>query len=313
MRNQVDYYKTLGVDRGASQDEIKKAYRKLARKYHPDKNAGNAQAEEKFKEIQAAYEVLKDPKKREKYNQFGANWENAGDFFGGGPGGNPFGGGGFQGQGQGVDMEDLFGMFEGFFGRGRGNPFDGGQNPFGQQPHGQRRAAQRPEKGKNLKGSIQLTLNEAYEGVTKTLKFQGKTLRLNLKPGVRDGQQLKIKGKGGAGKNGGTAGDLYVEVKVKDHYLFTRKGDDLYSTVHTDIFSGLLGTKLKITTMAGEIGFAVPKGSVSGKKFRIKGKGMPVYNEPGKFGNLYITLELETPENLSPAQEDMLKKLQGQV
>ena len=311
MRNQSDFYRTLEVERGASQDEIKKAYRKLARKYHPDKNAGNAQAEEKFKEIQAAYEVLKDPKKRKKYDQFGANWEHAGDFFGGGQGGHPFGGG-FQGQGQGMNMDDLFGMFEGFFGGARENPFGNGRNPFGQQGHGQRQQTRQATKGKDLKGTVKITLEEAYSGVAKTLKFQGKTIRLNLRAGVRDGQQLKVKGKGAPGKNGGPAGDLYVEIKVKDHYLFTRKGDDLYSTVHTDIFSGLLGSKLKVSTLQGDIGFTVPKGSTSGKKFRIKGKGMPNYNEQGKFGDLYITLELEKPENLSPAQEEMIKKLQGQ-
>jgi len=308
MRKQADYYKILNVDRSASQDEIKKAYRKLARQYHPDKNAGNKQAEEKFKEIQSAYEVLKDPTKRKKYDQFGANWENGGDFFGGGHG-NPFGGGQ---QGHGVDMDDLFGMFEGFFGGGRQNPF-GQRNPFGQQPPHQNTRTRQPTKGKNLKGSIKLTLNEAYTGVSKTLKFQGKTLRLSLRPGVVDGQQLKIKGKGMPGQNGGAAGDLYVEVKIKDHYLFTRKGNDLYSTVHTDIFSGLTGTKLKVSTLTGDIGFTLPKGSISGKRFRIKGKGMPIYNETGKFGDLYITLELETPENLSPEQEEMLKKLQGQA
>jgi len=294
MRKHTDFYKTLGVGKDASQDEIKKAYRKLARKYHPDKNEGNKRSEEKFKEIQAAYEVLKDPKKRKKYDQFGSNWEHAGDMFGGG---NPFGG---APQG----MEDLFGVFEQFFGRTR-------QNPYGQRGYAQRH--QMPVKGKNLKGSLKLTINEAFTGVSKTLKFNGKSLRLNIKPGVKDGQQLKIKGKGAPGKNGGSNGDLYIEIKVLDHNLFARKGDNLYSTVHTDVFSGLLGTKLKVNTLHGEVGFTIPKGSESGKKFRIKGKGMPVYNRPGEYGDLYITLQLETPENLSPEQAEMLKNLRAQA
>ncbi|MEM1134575.1 MAG: DnaJ C-terminal domain-containing protein [Bacteroidota bacterium] len=295
MKHQKDYYQVLGVSKSASQDEIKKAHRRLARKYHPDKNAGDKQAEAKFKEIQAAYDVLKDPTKRKKYDQFGANWENGGDFFGGGNP-NPFGGAG-------MDMDNLFDMFEGFFGGNR-------QNPFGQRGYAQRH--QMPVKGKDLKGTLKLILPEAYNGATKTLKFNGKTLRIKIKPGVKNGQQLKIKGKGMLGKNGGSPGDLYIEVQVQEHHLFTRRGYDLYSTVHTDIFSGVLGAKIMVNTLSGAVGFAIPKGSSNGRKFRIKGKGMPKYNQPGSFGDLYITLALDTPENLSPEQEEMLRKLQGQ-
>ena len=297
MKHQKDYYQVLGINKSASQDEIKKAYRGMARKYHPDKNAGNKNAEAKFKEVQEAYDVLKDPAKRKKYDRYGSNWEQ-GDMFGGGgaPGnGNPFGG-------QGVDFDDIFNMFEGFFG--------GRQNPYGERGYAQRH--QMPVKGKDMKGVVKLTLEEAFAGVTKTLKFGGKTLRLKIKPGVKDGQQLKVKGKGAAGKNGGTSGDLYVEMKVQEHQLFTRKGDDLYSTVHTDVFSGMLGAKIKVETLNGSIGFSIPKGSSSGKKFRLKGKGMPKYNQPGSFGDLYITLQLDTPENLTPEQEEALRNLKQQ-
>ncbi|MBT29157.1 MAG: molecular chaperone DnaJ [Thalassobius sp.] len=302
MKSRKDYYQVLGVSKGASQDEIKKAYRGMARKYHPDKNAGDKNAEAKFKEVQEAYDVLKDPAKRRKYDQFGADWEQ-GDMFGGGGfsgGGNPFGGGGGQGN---VDFDNIFNMFEGFFG--------GRQNPYGQRGYAQRH--QMPVRGKDMKGTVTLTLQEAFDGVTKTLKFNGKTLRLKLKPGVRDGQQLKVKGKGGESKNGGTPGDLYVDIKVNEHPLFTRKEDDLYSTVHTDVFSGMLGAKIKVDTLNGSLGFTIPKGSSSGKKFRLKGKGMPKYSHSGSFGDLYITLELDTPENLTPEQEETLRNLKQQL
>ncbi|UZR95176.1 DnaJ C-terminal domain-containing protein [Chondrinema litorale] len=300
MKSRKDYYQVLGISKGASQDEIKKAYRGMARKYHPDKNAGDKNAEAKFKEVQEAYDVLKDPAKRKKYDQFGADWEQ-GDMFGGGGyagGGNPFGGG----QGS-VDFDDIFNMFEGFFG--------GRQNPYGQRGYAQRH--QMPVRGKDMKGTVTLTLQEAFDGVTKTLKFNGRTLRLKLKPGVRDGQQLKVKGKGGEGKNGGTHGDLYVDIKVNEHPLFTRKEDDLYSTVHTDVFSGMLGAKIKVDTLSGSLGFTVPKGSSSGKKFRLRGKGMPKYSHLGSFGDLYITLELVTPENLTSEQEETLRNLKQQL
>ena len=303
-----DYYKILGVSKNASQDEIKKAYRKLAVKYHPDKTKGDKKAEDRFKEIGEAYEVLKDPEKRKKYDQLGANWkqyENAG-YSGGGfdfsqfAGQSP-GGGSFYFEG---DMNDIFGgsgggfsdFFKAFFGGGgrTRSDFSGRKSPH---------------KGHDLQAEMEISLYEAYHGTSRILNVEGKKLRVNIKPGSYDGLELRIKGKGAPGSGGGPNGDIYIKIRVKpdDHYKID--GNNLILKTDVDLYTAVLGGKKEINTLAGRLNVPVPKGSQNGSKLRLKGKGMPVYNTPGQFGDLYVQMNIVIPKNLSKEELNLFKKL----
>ncbi len=305
-----DYYKILGVLKNASQDEIKKAYRKLALKYHPDKTNGDKKAEERFKEIGEAYEVLKDPEKRKKYDQLGANWkqyENAGYGGGGGfdfsqfGGQSPGGGRTFYYEG---DMGDIFGgsgggfsdFFNAFFG-GRG----GAQSGFS--------GRQRPRKGQDLQAEMEISVYEAYHGTSRILNVDGKKLRVNIKPGSYDGLELRIKGKGGRGAAGGADGDIYIKIKVQPDSLYKTDGNNLTLKADIDLYTAVLGGKAEINTLAGKLNVPVPKGSQTGSKLRLIGKGMPIYGKPGQFGDLYVQLNVVIPKNLSQEEVNLFKKL----
>lgn len=308
-----DYYKILGVSKSASQDEIKKAYRKLAVKYHPDKNKGDKQAEERFKEIGEAYEVLKDPDKRQKYDQLGANWKQyqyagAGngargfDFsqFGGAPGGGSFY---YEG-----DIGDMFGGgngFSDFF-----NAFFGGTGGMGsnRKTNGFNPGSA-SQKGSDYKAEMEISLAEAYSGTTRILTVDGQKLRATIKPGAYNGQELRIKGKGGRGYNGGTPGDIYIKLKIAPDSNYELHGNDLIYKANIDLFTAILGGKLKVNTLAGKLSLNVPKGSQPGSKLRLKGKGMPVFNKPGSSGDLYIQLVISIPKNLSEEELKLVKKL----
>jgi curved DNA-binding protein len=301
-----DYYKILGVSKNASQDEIKKAYRKLAVKYHPDKNKGDKKAEESFKEIGEAYEVLKDPEKRKKYDQLGANWkqyEHAGaeggfdfsQFGGGAPGGGSFH---FEG-----DMDDIFSgssgfsdFFNAFFG-GRG----GARSGFSGRQH--------PQKGQDLQAKMEISLYEAYHGTSRILNVDGHKLRVTIKPGTYDGQELRIKGKGGQGSGGGPSGDIYIKIRVQPDSQYKINGNNLILKTNVDLYTAVLGGKTEINTLAGKLNVPVPKGSQNGSKLRLKGKGMPVYNKPGQYGDLYVQLHIVIPKNLSQEEINLFKKL----
>jgi curved DNA-binding protein len=301
-----DYYKILGVSKNASQDEIKKAYRKLALKYHPDKTSGDKKSEERFKEIGEAYEVLKDSEKRKKYDQLGANWkqyEQAGaggfdfsQFRSGSPGGGSFY---FEG-----DMGDIFGgsgggfsdFFNAFFG-GRG----GAQSGFS--------GRQRPRKGQDLQAEMEISLYEAYHGTSRILNVDGKKLRVNIKPGSYDGLELRIKGKGGRGAAGGADGDIYIKIKVQPDSLYKTDGNNLTLKADIDLYTAVLGGKAEINTLAGKLNVPVPKGSQTGSKLRLKGKGMPVYGKTGQYGDLYVQLNVVIPKNLSQEEVNLFKKL----
>ena len=244
-----DYYKILGVDKKATQDEIKKAYRKLALKYHPDKNPGNKAAEEKFKEISEANEVLSDPEKRKKYDELGSNWkqyENAGA-----PGGGYYQWGGSPGGGRSRveyegDLGDIFGGgagFSDFFKQFFGGSYDTGGFQSAGRGRGSRQ--QRSVKGQDYQAEMSITLEEAYNGVSRIINVNNEKLKINIKPGVADGQILRVKGKGSAGQFGGQSGDLYLTIKIHPHYLFTLKDNDLYCDVPLDIYTALLGGNLK--------------------------------------------------------------------
>lgn len=294
-----DYYKILGVDKSASQDEIKKAYRKLAVKYHPDKNPGDKEAEKRFQEINEANEVLSDPEKRKKYDAMGENWRHYQES-GGRTGGFDWSqyaspGGGFTFEG---DASDFFGQegfsdfFSSFFGGGRGRTR--GRASF---------------KGQDYQVEMELTLEEAYHGTSRILQLNGQKIRIKIKPGISDGQVLSIKGKGGAGVNGGPAGDLLVTVHVLPHPLYIRQGDDLEQNITISLYTAVLGGTATAETLTGKVNFKVPAGIQPGKTLRLKGKGMPVYNEPGRYGDLLLRIDISVPMNLSEEEKELFRKL----
>lgn len=313
-----DYYKILGVDKKASQDEIKKAYRKLAVKYHPDKNPGNKEAEEKFKEIGEANEVLCDPDKRKLYDQLGSNWKQYRDagydpstaggrarYSQGAPGGQYY----YEFEG---DPSEFFGggssgfsdFFESFFGRGtrQGKGFSGtgGFSGFG---------ADIP--GNDLAGEITISLQEAYTGTERIIDLGGEKIKLKIKPGAYSGLKLLAKGKGEKAQ-GGKAGNLYITINVSPHPDYERKGNDLYMNMPVDLFTALLGGKMEIQTLSGRINMKIPEGTQNGKQFRLKGKGMPVYGK-SSHGDLYVKIQVKLPDKLTPEQKELVMKLRDSV
>jgi len=296
-----DYYQVLGIGKKASQEEIKKAYRKLAVKYHPDKNPGNKAAEEKFKEITEANEVLGDPEKRRQYDKLGANWKQyqQGGFNQGQPGGGARGRTYSYGPTTDSEFFDPSGFsdfFESFFGRGRQQRPGGFGNANYESPPG------------DLTGEISITLEEAYHGTERLLDLGGEKIKIKIKPGAYDGLTLRAKGKGQKSSSG-KAGDLHLNIKVPPHHLFERRGDDLHMEAPVDLFTALLGGKLEVLTLSGKINITLKEGSANGKVVRLKGKGMPVYEKPGQHGDLYVKLIVRLPEHLSPHQKQLFQKL----
>ncbi|RMG76946.1 MAG: J domain-containing protein [Bacteroidetes bacterium] len=306
-----DYYKILGVDKNATKDEIKKAYKKLAKKYHPDRNPGNKEAETKFKEINEAYEVLSDDEKRQKYDTLGENWRNFQQS--GGQGGFDWsqwtagndGGSYYYYEG---DPSDIFGesgfsdFFETIFGSGRR------RSGFGSQQHTRQ---SRAFKGQDYKTDITITLEEAYHGTSRIINVNGNKIRINIKPGSYDGQKLKVKGKGAPGINGGENGDLYIHIHIPEHYLYQRKGDDLYQKINIDLYTAVLGGKAEVNTFTGPVKVKIPAGTQPGKKLRLKGKGMPKYNLPGQFGDMYVEVNVKIPTDLSAEEKELFEKLKA--
>jgi len=299
-----DYYKIMGVGKTATQDEIKKAYRKLANKYHPDKTKGDKAAEEKFKDINEANGILSDPAKRKKYDQFGEDWkhyEEAGQQPGGFDWSKYTGGRGAQEHT--MSQEEFSAMFDE---EGLGNIFD---TIFGQQ--GGRRGGRksRASKGEDFEAETTLTLEEAYQGTERLLKIHDQTIKITMKPGIADGQVLRVAGKGGRGSNGGSNGDLYITIRIAPHTEFQRRGNDLYSDRPVDLYTAVLGGKARIKTIKNTVNVDIPKETPNGKVLRLLGLGMPVYGTKNEFGNMYVTIVIQLPDHLNEQEIELFRKL----
>jgi len=319
-----DYYATLGVSKASTEKEIKQAYRKLARRYHPDVNPGDKQAEHRFKDINEAYEVLGDPAKRKKYDELGANWrlyEQAEAQ--GGP--NPFagwssnmgggGGGGFRTMTQ-EEMEGLFGdtnPFSDFFTTFFGGSMGGGDPRRGGRGRGRNRA------GRDLEHELELTLDDAYHGTTRrlALKHDGhaRTVDVRIPAGVGEGSRVRVAGEGEHGVGGAASGDLYLRVKLAAHADFERQGRDLYVKVLVPVPTAVIGGEAEVRTLAGKpVRLRIPPLTQNGQVFRLKGYGMPKVGQPEDRGDLYARVEVQMPAHLSPAESEhyeALAKLQG--
>jgi len=314
-----DYYTTLGVSKTASEKEIKQAYRKLARKHHPDVNPGDKSAEAKFKEINEAYEVLGDQDKRRKYDELGANWrayEQAQQQ--GQPWGAPFGGGAYSANtGAGgyrtmteEEMRDLFGnedpfsdFFKTFFG-------GGGTSAGGRQRTGR---ATRVQKGRDIEHEVDLTLDEAFHGTTRRMSIKqgghARTVDVRIPVGVKDGSRVRAAGEGESGANGGVAGDLYLRVRIRPHTMFERKGDDLHAHVAVPVTTAVLGGEAQVPTISGAVRLKIPEGTQNGQVFRLKGHGMPAVGKPDDRGDLYATVDVQLPRSLTEEQREHYEAL----
>lgn len=295
-----DYYQILGVNKTAKTEEIKKAYRKLALKYHPDKNKGNKEAETKFKEISEAYEVLKDPEKRNKYDNLGSSF-NQYRQTGGNP--NDFNWDQWFSTSQNKRTKTNFSDFfdtnsdvSDFFSNIFGHEFSTSKNP-------------KPKKGTDIHSTIQIPLEDVYHGGLVHLSIDGKKIDIKIKPGIKDGQQLKLSGKGNPGTKNATNGDLILNVKIKPHPLYERKDNDLHTELHINLYDAVLGGETIINTFAGKLQIKIPAGTSSGKILKIKGKGLPDYNNPKNFGDLYVKIQINIPTNLSEKEIALFKQL----
>lgn len=310
-----DYYKILNVDKSATEKEIKSAYRRLARQVHPDVNPNDPQAEERFKEINEAYEVLSDPEKRSKYDQLGADWQRW-QQSGGRPGeydwsqwasGQP-GGRVHVRYGTPEDLEDLFGggsPFSDFFsqmfgGMGGGRAGRGGSG-FEYQV--------RPQAGRDLEQEVEITLEEACRGTTRILQKEGQRFEVSIPPGAKTGTRVRMSGQGEPGSAGAPSGDLYLRVKVRPDTRFECKENDLHTTVPVDVFTMVLGGEVQVPTMSGPAVLTIPPGTQNGRTFRLRGKGMPLLRNPKQKGDLYAKVQVQLPEKLTPRQRELWEQL----
>ena len=300
--NFVDYYQTLGISKTATEAEIKKAYRKLARKYHPDVNPNDKEANKKFQQINEANEVLSDPEKRKKYDQYGENWKHADQYEQaqrqqGQPGGQ------FGGFGRG--FEDF--TYSG--GGGEGGFSDFFESLFGGGGGGGRRRQTAKYRGQDFNAELELRLSAVYTTHKQTVTINGKSVRLTIPAGVENGQVLRLKGMGGEGANGGPNGDLLITLAVNNDTSYKREGDDLYKTEEIDLYTALLGGEKTISTLSGKIKLKVNPETQNGTRLRLRGKGFPVYKKEGSFGDLYITWDVKLPTNLTARQKELIEEL----
>ena len=305
-----DYYKILEVEKAATQDEIKKSYRRLARKYHPDKNPGNPKSEEKFKELQEAYEVIKDPAKRQKYDQLGSNWNQ---YQHAGGEANDFGRWAQQGAGsqyRSASFDDVFGESGGFsdFFRSFFGGAAGGASGYG-GPRSRRSGSQRAIRGSDYQAEVRLTLEDAFRGSSAVLNVNEQKIKVNLKPGVRDGQVLRVKGKGAPSPTGSESGDLLLKISVINNTIFTVDGNDLRLDITTDLYTAMLGGKLTVDAIDKPISVTLPRETSNGKIVRLKGQGMPVYGKADERGDLYLKINVSLPKGLTAEEVTLFEKL----
>lgn len=298
-----DYYKILGVSRTASKEELSRTYKKLARQYHPDLNPGNKEAEEKFKDITEAYEVLKDEEKRKMYDQLGPNWQH-GQNFQRPPGFENFNfqSGGFGGAGGGFDATGFSDFFDTLFGgAGRGQGF--GPNPFGSY-------SKKPRKGRDVEAEIGLSLEDAYKGGRKNIGITTaggrKSLDVNIPAGIKEGARIRLSGQGDPGDSGAPAGDLYLRITLLPHKDFSVEQNDIIHDLALAPWEAALGVKLRVPTLDGEVELNLPAGSSSGKKLRLKGRGL---GSGANKGDEYVRLNIKMPESPTDAEKELWEKL----
>jgi curved DNA-binding protein len=297
----IDYYKVLGLSKSAGTDEIKKAYRKLARKFHPDLNPDDPEAQRRFQEVNEAHEVLSDPEKRKKYDKYGKDWKQAEAFEHAGAGA----GRGFSGFGPGQSAEGFEGFSEGFGSSGFSEFFE---HLFGGSYGGQRGADVR-FKGQDLKASVQLPLRDAFTTHKRTLDVNGKKIRITVHAGIEDGQTIKIKGYGQPGMNGGPPGDLYLTFQLLPDSIFKRVGKHVYKDVHIDLYTAVLGGEITVDTMDSKVKLKVKPGTQNGSKVKLKGKGFPAYKGKGDPGDLYLTYNVSIPSSLTEKEKALFEEL----
>jgi len=290
----VDYYKILGLDKTATPKDVKSAYRKLARKYHPDLNPNNKDANKNFQQINEANEVLSDPEKRKKYDQYGKDWQHAEEFekqkqyqqqssnasgsrYYGGPSGGDFS----------DFFESMFGGAAGSGGRGR----------------------QAKYRGEDFNAELHLELTDASKTQKQTLTVNGKNIRITIPAGIENGQTIKIPGHGGIGINGGPNGDLYITFSIANHHKIKRLGDNLYTSADLDLYTAVLGGEITIDTLNGKVKLKVAPETQNGSKVKLKGKGFPVYKKEGEFGDLFVTYNVKIPTNLTDKQKALFNEL----
>lgn len=293
-----DYYKILGVQRNADQKQIKKAYRNLARKYHPDTNQGNEQAAERFKEINEAYEVLGDPDKRSKYDQFGQNWQ-AYQQAGSNGGFNWAGGQNVRYQ-TAENLEDIFG--------GNGGFSDFFESLFGGSS-GFQGATSRPQRGTDIEYPVKVTLKEAHLGSTRTLSKDGRQLQVKIPQGVKTGSKIRIAGEGQPGIGTSQAGDLFLVIEVEDDKRFKRQGDNLVVEFDLPLYTALLGGTVDIPTLGSTVQLTIPPETQNGSRFRLRGKGMPKLKKPSEYGDLFAVASIQLPTDLKDEERDLIAQL----
>jgi curved DNA-binding protein len=289
----IDYYKILEISKTATSKDIKNAYRKLARKYHPDLNPNDKDAKNNFQKINEANEVLSDPEKRKKYDKYGKDWQHADKF----EEANQYrqqsanaGGQTYSGNQNSGEFSDFFeSMFCGFGGSARGR--------------------QVKYRGEDYKAEIHLNLIEAFETHKQTLSVNGKNIRITIPAGIENGQTIKITGHGGEGVNGGPKGDLYITFIINNHLTIKRLGNDLYTTAEIDLYTAVLGGEIIIDTLSGRVKLKVKPETQNGSKIKLKGKGFPVYKSQGKFGDFYLNYLVKIPTNLTENQKELFSEL----
>lgn len=299
----IDYYKTLGIDKNATEKEIKSAYRKLARKFHPDLNPNDKGANKKFQEINEANEVLSDPDKRKKYDQYGESWKHADQYQDAGQyQQQPSGAGQYQQQPSGAGGQSYT------WSSGEGEFSDFFESLFGKFG-GAGKSRQVKYKGEDYTADLRLDLTDAFETHQRTLTVNGKKIRITIPAGIENGQTIKISGHGGQGIHGGPNGDLYITFQIANHPRFKRLGNNLYTSVDLDLYTAVLGGEFMIDTLSGKVKLKVKPETQNGSRIKLKGKGFPKYKSKGELGDLFVTYVISIPTDLTEKEKELFTEL----